>query len=74
MIDEQTAPLYPVIGFTIGVINGVIALRLEYASTKAQYEYQEGDAQQFVMAPDAAAALGQALMEQGELARGASRA
>jgi hypothetical protein len=74
MIDEESAPLYPVIGFTIGVIDGVVAFRIEYAGTKAQYEAQAGEAQQFVMAPGAAVELGQALLERGELARGASRA
>lgn len=69
MIDDEDAPLYPVIGFTLAVVDGAVALRFEYASTREQYEARAGETQQFVMTPDNAVEIGRAMIETGGLAQ-----
>lgn len=74
MTDEDDAPVYPVIGYTLAVVDGAVVIRVEYATTRAEYECREGETQQYVMTPDNAVEIGRALMETGELAqRPASR-
>lgn len=50
MIDDD-APLYPLLGFTAGVIDGAVALRFDFATCRDDYSTGEGERQQFVMTP-----------------------
>jgi uncharacterized membrane-anchored protein YhcB (DUF1043 family) len=68
MIDEETAPLFPLLGYTVGVIDGAVAVRLEYATTREQYASREGEGQQYVMSPEHALNLAKALSETGTMA------
>lgn len=74
MFKDEPAPLYPLLGFTAAVVEGAVAIRLKFATTPRQYSTHLGEAQQFVMSPDTAIKIGRALIERGELARGASPA
>lgn len=67
-MDDDDAPLYPIIGYTAGIVDGAIALRFEFATSRQDYASGEGERQQFVMTPEAAIELGRVLMERGELA------
>lgn len=67
MTDDDDAPLYPLIGFTLAIVDGAVALRVEYAATREQYESREGETQQYVMTPENAVEIGRALVETGEL-------
>lgn len=69
MIDDD-APLYPLLGFTAGVIDGAVALRFDFATCREDYSAGEGESQQFVMTPEAAIEIGKALQERGALALG----
>lgn len=60
----------PVVGYTVGVLDGAVALELEGATTAEQLSALEGEATQYVLTPKAAIDLGRALMERGELAQG----
>lgn len=66
--DDDDAPLYPLLGFTAGIVEGAIALRFDFATCKADYATGEGESQQFVMTPEAAIEIGKALQERGSLA------
>lgn len=68
MIDEETAPLYPLLGYTVGVIDGAVAVRLEFATTREQYASRYGEMQQYVMPPEHALDLAKALTETGQMA------
>lgn len=68
MIDDDDEPLYPLLGFTAGVVAGAVALRLDFATCKEDYASGEGESQQFVMTPEAAIEIGKALQERGALA------
>lgn len=68
MQTDDDAALYPLIGYTAGIIDGAIAVRLEYATTRAEYAAQAGQSIQFVMSPAAALELAEALRERGALA------
>lgn len=70
MIDDDETPIYPVLGFTLAVIDGAVALRIEYAATREQYEARDGEVQQYVMTPANAVEIGRAMVETGELVRG----
>jgi hypothetical protein len=65
MTDDETAPLYPLLSYTVGVIDGAIAIRLEYATTRDQYESREGASEHYVMSPEHALDLARALTETG---------
>ena len=69
MIDDDDAPLYPVLGYNLAVVDGAVVVRIEYATTRDQYEAREGETQQYVMAPENAVEIGRALVETGELAQ-----
>lgn len=66
--DSDDAPLFPVIGFNAGIVEGAIALRIEFAVCQDDYEAGAGETQQFVMSPAAALEIGTALIEQGRRA------
>lgn len=68
MIDDDDEPLYPLLGFTAGVVEGAVALRLDFATCKEDYASGEGESQHFVMTPEAAIEIGKALQERGTLA------
>ena len=59
--------MLPVLGFTAAVIDGAVLLKIEYAATREEYRAGLGETQQFVMMPDAAIAIGAALLERGEM-------
>jgi hypothetical protein len=73
MDTEDDAPLFPLIGYTAGIIDGAIAVRLEYATTRAEYAGRSGPSIQFVMSPAAALELAAALQERGQLAMPADK-
>lgn len=68
MAIEETAPLFPVLGYTVGVIDGAIAVRLDYATTADQYEGRSGERQHYVLSAEHALDLAKALAETGTLA------
>lgn len=68
MDTDDDAPLYPLIGYTAGIVDGAIAVRLEFATTRAEYAASAGQMMQFVMSPKAALELAEALRERGALA------
>lgn len=68
MDNDDDAPLYPLMGFSAGIVDGAIAIRLEYATTRAEYAASAGQSMQFVMTPAAALDLAEALRERGALA------
>lgn len=72
LIDDDDAPLYPLLGFTAGIVEGAVALRFDFATSRADYATGEGESQQFVMTPQAAIEIGKALQERGALAMGAA--
>lgn len=72
MIDNDEALLYPLLGFTAGVLGGAVALRFDFATCRADYATGDGESQQFVMTPEAAIEIGKALQERGSLALGTS--
>lgn len=69
MDDDQDAPVYPLIGFTAGVIDGAVALRLEFATSRDQYSTGDGETQTFVMSRAAAIEISEALEECGAVAQ-----
>lgn len=72
--DRDDQPLFPLLGFTAGVVGGAVALRLEFGTCRETYTAGTGETQQYVMTPEAAIEIGQALIERGALAQGGSRA
>lgn len=68
--DGDDAPLYPLLGFTAGVVQGAVALRFDFATCREDYSTGEGESQKFVMTPEAAIEIGKALQERGALALG----
>ena len=72
-MDDDDAPLYPLIGYTAGIIEGAVALQLEFATCREDYASGEGESQQFVMTPEAAIELGKVLTERGQLAATSTR-
>jgi hypothetical protein len=69
MLDDDDAPLYPLIDYTAGIVEGAIALRFEFATCRQDYASGEGEHQQFVMSPEAAIEIGSALIEQARVAK-----
>lgn len=69
MTEDDDAPLYPLIGFTIGLVDGAVAVRFEYASSRAEWQSRAGESQQYVMTPENAVEIGRALVQTGELAQ-----
>lgn len=67
--DHDGPPLFPLIGFNAGVVDGAVALRLEFATCRDDYDASEGETQQFVMSPEAAIEIGAALIERGRAAK-----
>lgn len=67
MIDDTDAPVYPVIGYTLAVVDGAVVVRIEYATTREEYASRKGETQQYVMTPENAVEIGRALVETGEL-------
>lgn len=65
MTDD--APLYPLIGFTLAMVDGAVALELEIATDREGYEKREGSVIGTVMTPENAVEIGKALMETGQL-------
>lgn len=61
--------LRPVVQFSAGVIDEGVALELVAAETVEQLVMMEGVTERFVLTPEAAIEIGQALIERGELAR-----
>lgn len=55
------------------MVGQAVALRMEFAVCRDDYEAGEGETQQFVMSPDAAIEIGTALVEQGRLAGSVTR-
>lgn len=55
--------MMPVVGYTIGVVEGAVALELEAATTEQQLKALTGDRVAYVLTPRAAIELGQALIE-----------
>lgn len=68
MTDDDDAPLFPLIGFTVAIVDGAVALRMEFAATREQYATREGETQQYVMTPENAVEIGRALVETGQMA------
>jgi len=68
MTDDDDAPLFPVMAYTVGVVEGTVVFRVEYAASQEQYGSRSGEMQQYVLTPDAAIAFGRALAERGALA------
>lgn len=66
--DEEDAPLYPLLGFTAGVVGGAVALKFDFATCRDDYATGQGESQQFVMTPEAAIEIGKALQERGAMA------
>ncbi|MGV9005880.1 MAG: hypothetical protein ACOH1H_03985 [Brevundimonas sp.] len=73
MIDIKIGALFPLLGFSAGILDGAVALRLDFATTREGYAAHQSHSRQFVMTPEAAMEVGRALMERGELARQAGR-
>lgn len=69
MSEDDEAPLRPVVQFSAGIIDEAVALELVAAETVEQLLLQEGVTERFVLTPDAAIEIGQALIERGELAK-----
>lgn len=61
-------PLFPVLGFSAAILDGAVVLKLEFATTPETYRQGVGEVIQYVMMPDAALAIGEALKERGGLA------
>ncbi|WP_288758801.1 hypothetical protein [uncultured Brevundimonas sp.] len=68
-MSDDEAPLRPVVQFSAGVVDEVVALELVAAETVEQLLLMEGRTSRFVFKPDAAIEIGQALIERGELAK-----
>jgi hypothetical protein len=68
--DNGEEVLFPLIGFATAVVDGAVALRLDFATTREEYASTDGEMQQFVMTPEAAVEIGKALQERGALALG----
>ncbi|RZI98470.1 MAG: hypothetical protein EON90_13260 [Brevundimonas sp.] len=69
MTDDDDAPVYPLISFTTGIIDGQIGLELEFATDREDYENRSGSLIATVMTPENAIEIGKALIERGQLAR-----
>lgn len=67
MTDDEDRPLYPLIAFTLAVVEGAVVARFEFATTREEYASREGETQQYVMTPENAVEIGRALMETGQL-------
>ncbi|RZJ02093.1 MAG: hypothetical protein EON90_00405 [Brevundimonas sp.] len=61
--DDDDAPVYPLLGFSAGVMEGAVARRLDFATCKEGYASGDSVIHQFVMTPDAAIEIGRALLE-----------
>lgn len=67
-MDEDNAPLRPVVQFSAGIIDEAVMLELVAAETVEQLVLLEGVTERFVLTPEAAIEIGRALIERGELA------
>lgn len=70
---ENDARLYPLLGYAAGVIDSAVALRLDFATTRAGYAAGCSESQQYVMTADAAIDIGRALIQRGEFLRAGAR-
>lgn len=70
---ENDAPLYPLLGYAAGVIDGAVVLRLDFATSRAGYAAGSSENQQYVLTADAAIDIGRALIERGEFLRAGAR-
>lgn len=68
MIDDDDAPLHPLIAFTVGVVDGQVGFQLEYATSRDEYEARAGARVATVMTPENAIEIGKALVAHGTLA------
>ncbi len=68
MSDDEKG-LRPVVQFSAGIVDQAIALELVAAETVEQLLMMEGVTERFVLTPEAAIEIGQALVERGEMAR-----
>lgn len=68
MTDDDDGPLYPLMSFTAGIIDGAVALELEVATDREDYEKREGSVIATVMTAANAIEVGKALIERGEMA------
>lgn len=66
--EDDDAPFYPLLGFTAGLVQGAVAVRIEFATSREDYASGGSERQQFVMTPEAAIRIGKALQERGALA------
>jgi hypothetical protein len=69
MTNDDDAPLYPLIGYTAGVVDGMIGLELEMATCREEYDKRSGSVLGVVMTPENAIEIGRELIRRGELAK-----
>ncbi|CAM2917512.1 hypothetical protein [Brevundimonas diminuta] len=68
-MSDDGKGLRPVVQFSAGIVDQAIALELVAAETVEQLLLMEGVTERFVLTPEAAIEIGQALIERGEMAR-----
>ena len=68
MLSEDEPPVYPLLSYGTGVIEGAVALSLEVAADSQAFETREGSWVSTAMSADDAIALGRQLISLGEQA------
>ncbi|MFC7377738.1 hypothetical protein [Brevundimonas sp. GCM10030266] len=72
--EDDFPDLHPLIAFGTGIIDDLVTLDLEWATSRAQYDAGQGQTVDTVMTAAQAIMLGRALIERGELAAAAEAA
>ena len=68
MTDDEDAPVYPLLGYGTGEVNGAIVVSFELATDQEEYETRVGSWISTAMSAENAIELGRALIQLGEQA------
>jgi hypothetical protein len=68
--DNGEEVLFPLIGYATAIVDGAVALRLDFVTTREEYASTSGEMQQYVMTPEAAIEIGRSLQQRGASALG----
>lgn len=69
MTDDDDAPVYPLLGYGTGEVDGAVVVSLELATNPEEYETRSGSWMSAAMTADHAIAFGKDLIAAGERAK-----
>jgi hypothetical protein len=70
MSDDDEPPIFPLLGYGTGIVDGTAVVSLELATDREEYDTREGSWVSAAMSGEQAIEFGNALIELGERLKG----